>query len=44
MHPTPKGGNLGVQNVKLMYFFKVFFSIHAWYRQTKCIVMMNKKR
>ena len=42
MHPTPKGGNLGVQSVKLMYFLKVF-SIHAWFRQTKCIVMMNKK-
>ena len=44
MTPTPRGGNFGVKSVKLMYFFKnLLLNSGAWFRQTKCIVMMTKE-
>ena len=44
MTPTPRGGNLGVKNLKLMYFFKTFLLYSgAWFILTKCIVMMIKE-
>ena len=40
----PRGGNFGVKNVKLMYFFKnLLLYPSAWFRQTKYIVMMTKE-
>ena len=38
------GGNFGVKSVKLMYFLKsLLLYSRAWFRQTKCIVIMIKK-
>ena len=44
MTPTQRGGNFGVKSVKLIYFLKnrLHYS-GAWFRQTKCIVMMTKE-
>ena len=39
----PKGDNLGVKRIKLMYFFKNLIHSRAWARQTKYIVIMTKK-
>ena len=37
------GDNFGVKSVKLMYFLKhLLFYSGAWFRQTKCEVMMTK--
>ena len=39
-----RGGNFGVKSVKLMYFFKnLLLYSGAWFRQTKCIVMIIKE-
>ena len=51
MTPNPSGGDFGVKSVKLMYFFKnlllcfkdLLLYSGAWFRQTKCIVMMTKE-
>ena len=44
MTPTPRGGNFGVKSVKLMYFLKnLLLYSGAWFRQTKCIVIMTKE-
>ena len=41
---TLRGGNFGVKSVKLMHFFKNFLLYYgAWFRQTKCIVIMTKE-
>ena len=45
MTPIPRGGNLGVKSVKFMYFLKdLLLYSRAWFRQTKCIIMMIKER
>ena len=44
MTPIPRGGNLGVKSVKLMYFFKnLLLYSQALIRQTKYVVMMTKE-
>ena len=42
--PPPRRGNFGVKCVKLMYFFKsLLLYSGAWFRQTKCIVMITRE-
>ena len=42
--PTPRGGNFGVNSVKLIYFFKnLLLYLGAWFRQNKCIVIMTRE-
>ena len=43
--PTTIRGYFRVKSVKLMYFFKnLFLYLGAWFRQTKCLVMMTTEK
>ena len=42
---TTMRGYFRVKSVKLMYFFKnLLLYLGAWFRQTKCLVMMTKEK
>ena len=41
----PKGSNFWVKGVKLTYFSEnLLLYFGAWFRQTKCVVIMTKER
>ena len=42
--PNPRGGNFGLESVKLINFFEnLLLYSWAWFRQTKYIEMMTKE-
>ena len=44
MTPTPRAGDFGVKGIKFMYIIKhPLLYTGAWFRQTKCIVIMTRK-
>ena len=43
MTPYTKGGNFGVESVKVMYFLKNLLYSQTLIRQTKYIVMLTKE-